>query len=112
VRLMVTLALLLSMVTSPSSFDQDPAQGPRVHDPLGAAEDPDRQAREKEMAKKANQERQVQLRRDTERLYQLSTELKQYVDKSSENTLSLDVIKKADEIEKLAHSVKEKMKGN
>ncbi|MGH9500463.1 MAG: hypothetical protein ACRD3L_15080 [Terriglobales bacterium] len=64
------------------------------------------------MAKRANQERQAQLRRDTERLYRLSTELKQYVDKSSENTLSLEVIKKAEEIEKLAHSVKEKMKGN
>jgi hypothetical protein len=34
------------------------------------------------------------------------------VDKSSENTLSMDVVKKAEEIEKLAHSVKEKMKAN
>jgi hypothetical protein len=32
------------------------------------------------------------------------------VDKSTKDTLSLDVVKKADEIEKLAHSVKEKMK--
>jgi hypothetical protein len=38
--------------------------------------------------------------------------LKQYVDKSNENTLSLDVVRKAEEIEKLAHSVKEKMKAN
>jgi len=64
------------------------------------------------MAKKANQEREVQLKRDTERLFKLATELKDYVDKTDENTLSLNVIKKADEIEKLAHSVKEKMKGN
>jgi hypothetical protein len=67
---------------------------------------------EKEMAKKANQERQAQLKHDTDRLLKLATELKQYVDKSNENTLSLDVIKKAEEIEKLAHSVKEKMKGS
>jgi hypothetical protein len=33
------------------------------------------------------------------------------VDKSNENVLSLEVVKKADEIEKLAHSVKDKMKG-
>jgi len=33
------------------------------------------------------------------------------VDKANENTLSVDVIRKAEEIEKLAHSVKEKMKG-
>jgi len=64
------------------------------------------------MARKANQEREAQLKRDTERLFKLATELKDYVDKSNENTLSLDVIKKAEEIEKLAHSVKEKMKGN
>jgi hypothetical protein len=64
------------------------------------------------MAKRANQEREAQLKRDTERLFKLATELKDYVDKSNENTLSLTVIKKADEIEKLAHSVKEKMKGN
>jgi hypothetical protein len=41
----------------------------------------------------------------------LSVELKSYVDKSDENVLSLDVIKRADEIEKLAKSVKDKMKG-
>jgi len=64
------------------------------------------------MAKKANQERQVQLQHDADSLLKLATELKQYVDKSNENTLSLDVIKKAGEIEKLAHSVKEKMKAN
>lgn len=65
----------------------------------------------KEMEKKANQQRQADLKRDTERLLKLSTELKEYVDKSNENILSVDVIKKADEIEKLAHSVKTKMRG-
>jgi hypothetical protein len=34
------------------------------------------------------------------------------VDKSDKNTLSLEVVRKADEIEKLAHSVKEGMKGD
>ena len=46
-----------------------------------------------------------------DKLFKLATELKGYVDKSNENVLSLDVLKKAEEIEKLAHSVKEKMKG-
>ena len=67
---------------------------------------------ERDMAKKANQERQAQLQRDTDHLLKLANELKQYVDKSNEHTLSLDVVKKAEEIEKLAHSVKEKMKAN
>jgi hypothetical protein len=64
------------------------------------------------MEKRANEQRQAELKRDTERLLKLSTELKDYVDKSNENILSLDVIKKADEIEKLAHSVKTRMRGN
>jgi hypothetical protein len=64
------------------------------------------------MEKKANQQRQAELKRDTERLLKLSTELKEYVDKTNENILSLDVVKKADEIEKLAHSVKMKMRGD
>jgi hypothetical protein len=66
---------------------------------------------EQDMAKKANAQRHVALKRDTDRLLKLSTELKAYVDKSNQNLLSLEVVKKADEIEKLAHSVKEKMKG-
>ena len=91
---------------------QDAAPPPQ-HDPFSIAPaDPERQAAEKEMQKKANQQRQAQIRKDADRLYELSAQLKQYVDKSSENTLSLDVVKKAEEIEKLAHSVKEKMKGN
>lgn len=64
-----------------------------------------------EMAKKAAKERTAALRHDTDKLLKLSVELKEYVDKSDENVLSLDVIKKAEEIEKLAHSVRDKMKG-
>lgn len=65
----------------------------------------------KEMEKKAAKERVAALKSDTEKLLKLSTELKTYVDKSDENVLSLDVIKKAEEIEKLAKSVKDKMRG-
>ena len=64
-----------------------------------------------DMEKKAAKERVAALKRDTDRLLKLSLELKEYVDKSNENVLSLDVIKKADEIEKLAKSVRDKMKG-
>lgn len=63
------------------------------------------------MEKKANEQRHADLKRETDKLLQLSTELKQYVDKSNENILSVDVVKKAEEIEKLAHSVKVKMRG-
>lgn len=64
----------------------------------------------RDAAKKANKERQADIQRDTEKLLKLATELKDYVGKTDEHILSLDVVKKADEIEKLAHEVKEKMK--
>ncbi len=58
-----------------------------------------------------NKERQEQLKRDADRLLQLATELKLSVDKSNEHMLSLEVVKKTEEIEKLARSVRQKMKG-
>jgi predicted transcriptional regulator len=68
-----------------------------------------------EMRKRAQQaaskQRYEQLKRDTDKLLQLATELKVYVDQTNENTLSLSVIRKAEEIEKLAKSVKTKMRG-
>lgn len=67
---------------------------------------------EHDREKALNKQRQTNLQKDTDRLLKLATELKESVDKSNEHTLSLDVIKKADEIEKLAKSVKEKMKGS
>jgi hypothetical protein len=60
--------------------------------------------------KEANKKRQQDIRDDTLKLYQLATDLKAAVDKSNENMLSLDVIRKAEEVEKLAKKVKEKMK--
>ena len=64
-----------------------------------------------DMAKRAAKERVAALKHDTDKLLKLSQELKESVDKSDENVLSVDVVKKAEEIEKLAKSVKEKMKG-
>jgi hypothetical protein len=56
-------------------------------------------------------ERQKRLEADTEKLVALTTALKEQVDESNKNILSVDMIKKAEEIEKLAHSVKERIKG-
>ena len=80
---------------------------PNVND-----QDRPRDARlEQDQAKMRNADRQKQLVNDTEKLVSLANELKLDVGKSNKDMLSLDVIKKADEIEKLARSVKEKMKG-
>jgi hypothetical protein len=56
-------------------------------------------------------ERQKQLVADTDKLLSLTTSLKAQVNESNKDILSLDMIRKAEEIEKLAHSVKERMKG-
>ncbi len=76
------------------------------------ARDPMEEKMEHDREKALNKQRQTNLQKDTDRLLKLATELKEYVDKTNEHTLSLDVIKKADEIEKLAKSVKDKMKGS
>lgn len=87
-----------------------PPIGHRV-DSAPSPEDETQERIAHDLAKKANQDRQAVIKNDTEKLVKLTAELKEYVDKSNENMLSLDVIKKAEEIEKLAKSVKEKMRG-
>jgi hypothetical protein len=109
------LCILLGFAPNASAQRQStqpppPVRGDPSQPPVTNAED----AQERivaEMAKKAAKERAAALKSDTDKLLKLSVELKQSVDKSDENVLSLDVIKKAEEIEKLARSVKEKMKG-
>ena len=109
--LMTTVLAAQSSVQSPM---QSPIQLPRIGPGINSddRENEQRAKLERELAKKANRDRQAQLQRDTDSLLKLANELKQYVDKSNENTLSQDVVKKAEEIEKLARSVKEKMKAN
>ena len=108
------LCLGLSLVIPSSAQSTIPrGSGSRTVDGSVAPGGPDeiRDKLAREMAKKANVERQALLKADTDKLLKLSTELKEYVDKTNENVLSLEVLKKAEEIEKLAKSVKEKMKG-
>jgi hypothetical protein len=115
-RILAVLALLLSLLAFQIiSLPQQPSPPPPMNRPGMPTEEPGSDIPpqvQKEMQKKANAQRQVDLKRDTERLLKLSAELKDYVDKTNENVLSVEVMKKADEIEKLAHSVKSKMRGS
>jgi prephenate dehydrogenase len=94
------------------------APTPNVHDPLGTKQDNDQHGATEpnEMQAKlrvaAQSERQRRLVDDTDRLLALATQLHTDVAKTNKDILSLDVIKRADEIERLAHSVKERMKAN
>jgi len=93
----------------------DPSRS--IHDPaLTTPPDANAQMQMREQQTKernyaaANAERKKQIADDSLRLLKLATDLKAEVDKTDKDTLSLTVIRKADEIEKLARAVKEKMK--
>jgi hypothetical protein len=78
---------------------------------LGTSDVPlNQQQLEEQQAKARNTERQKELIAETQKLVALANELQTDVAKSTKDTLSLDVIRKADEIDKLARNVREKMK--
>ena len=98
--------------SNPTINPSHPVLLPEANRPLDAnqqMEMRDKQAKDQNYST-ANAERRKQIGDDSARLLKLATELKTEVDKTTKDTLSLDVIRKADDIEKLAHSVKEKMK--
>jgi len=55
-------------------------------------------------------QRQKQLISDSDKLLKLATDLKQQIDSTPAETLSADSVKKAAEIEKLAHSLRQRLK--
>jgi hypothetical protein len=112
-RATIAFFLLLFLLTV-SIYSSPQDTGPSLPSALpGRHTEPDIPSQlQKDMEKKANLQRQADLKRDADTLLKLSTELKAYVDKTNENVMSLEVIKKAEEIEKLAHSVKTKMRGD
>jgi len=111
---LLLLALSCGPVFAAPAQQELVAQVPQLPRPPGEdpVEDETRRKFERDQQKKANEERFQKVKEDTEKLVQLSNQLKEYVGKANEHTLSLDVIKKAEEIERLAKSVKDKMRAN
>jgi len=62
------------------------------------------------MVRQRNVDRQKQIVTETNQLLDLARQLKDAVDKSDKDQLSLQVVHKAEEIEKLAKDVKNKMR--
>lgn len=58
----------------------------------------------------AEDQRKKQIADESTQLLSMALALKAEVDKTNKDVLSINVIRKADEIEKLAHTVKEKIK--
>lgn len=85
---------------------------PGIVAPEGAAlpDAPFRGEMDEERRRALNDDRHKRLETDVDKLLALSTELKTDVDKTNKDELSLEVVKKAQEIEKLAHDVQSRMK--
>ena len=63
-----------------------------------------------QMAFRRNAERQKQIVAQTAHLLELAQKLNDEVSKSNKDELSVSVVKEAEEIEKLAKSIKDKMR--
>jgi hypothetical protein len=67
---------------------------------------------ERQLEKERQKQRWQDIKKRSEQLLEVATELKQYVDKSGENVMSIEVIKKAEQMEKLSKDLQRKMKGD
>ena len=111
-RAMLAAILVLGAVSLVSAQDNRIHLPPLISQGPGANNVPtvSQEQLDKQRELKWEQERQEQIRRDTTKLFQLTAELKEFIDKSDTNILSMDMVKKAEAIEKLAKNVKNKMK--
>jgi hypothetical protein len=92
---------------------QDPTRGRRRPD---GSEDPSNNPNSPALPAASNkallEERQKNIKRDVQKLYDLAEQLKNEVEKTDSTTvLSLAMLKKAEEIEKLAKQIKDRAKG-
>ncbi len=87
---------------------QSPLARPNVREggvPLLVDPKTDQPATQQQMKQQRTALRQKQLMEKTAQLQQLSNELKVEIDKTDKDTLSLDVIRKSEQIEKLAKNI-------
>ncbi len=119
-RQLLLFLFLLAAVLPPYAQERrrlpppPPSSDPEFSQSRGVPREPtpEETQREKDMKKAQAKQRYQEIRRDTDHLLALATQLKHEVDTAGQETLSLGVVKKADEIEKLAKSVKSKMRGD
>jgi len=92
------------------------SQGPPPTPPVGGRKPPSDQGPETPEVPSADKhildENEKEIKKKVERLYDLASDLKTQVEKTdSSKVLSLNLIRKAEEIEKLAHDIKTRSKG-
>jgi hypothetical protein len=87
----------------PSNHPELPIPGDEAHDPV-------RERARQQVIVSANVARHKRMAEDANKLLDLSKQLKDDVDKAGNDELSVEVMRKAAEIEKLAHDVRERMR--
>lgn len=109
-RGLVLLALCGPLAAHAQSSQGASSTAPPVAPGFGGFEpDPSVRRINQQMALKRRSERQQQIASDTAHLVRLALELDDDVDKSTSGQLSVSVVKKAEEIEKLAKTIQDKM---
>jgi hypothetical protein len=88
-------------------------QDPFPRPPLRPGDDdPNRNPNAKPPTKVLLEENQKDIKKNIEKLFELASQLKEQVEKTDATTvLSLSMVKKAEEIEKLARQIKDRAKG-
>ncbi|MGC2160790.1 MAG: hypothetical protein WA634_02670 [Silvibacterium sp.] len=110
--------VLLALCAAPAAAHAQQTETPNTPAPIvpgvnpGYTSGPDAPASHiaDEMARRRNVDRQKLIVADTAHLLVLAQKLNADVSKSSKDTLSISVVEEANEIEKLAKSIKEKMR--
>lgn len=108
--ILIIVAVMLCLPEVAACQESDSTQKDPQFEKQRNGENPDQARIERDMARQRAKQRQQQLKDDTDKLLKLASELKQYVDKTNQDILSVDVLKKTDEIDKLAKSIRDKMK--
>jgi len=124
VRLLCAAALVMGMLLGASRLQAYRAQQatpvptpPQITIPNGTATSSNASemdpllARQQELRlRMAEEDRHKRMVNDADKLLELATELKTDVDKSTKNETPVAALRKAEEIERLAHDVKERLK--
>jgi hypothetical protein len=108
--LLILASFMMIMTAVPDSAIRTILAAPQQHRNEPPPPDPTLQKMQKEAEKQRNEKRQSDLKRDADQLYKLAGELKKSVDSTNEHVLSVEVLRKTEEIQKLAKSVHDKMK--
>jgi hypothetical protein len=88
----------------------NPVPGPKSILNEAAPPDASSERMQEQRARAAQDDRHKRMATDADKLLALATELKSDVDKATKNETSVAAFQKANEIEKLAHDVKERLR--